>query len=182
MTRVSSGLAKVWVWTVWLQWGKDLGEIIYLGMNHNFILWTESDGTFGAFEETNKKVVVNVANQIVKTSKYLATQWTTIACNTRSVETMKLDMFVEVGHPVAKVFSTVRTDLISSLCVDPRVSHVWAPKKWLTTKPKPKKLTCWVMSFHMVHKRVLLCWSLFVAYVLAIRFVLQISSSTLCTL
>ena len=43
-------------------------------MNHNFILWTESDGTFGAFEETNKKVVVNVANQIVKTSKYFATQ------------------------------------------------------------------------------------------------------------
>ena len=43
-------------------------------MNHNFILWTESDRTFGTFEETNQKIIMNVANKIVKTSKYFATQ------------------------------------------------------------------------------------------------------------
>ena len=43
-------------------------------MNHYFILWTESDRTFGTFEETNQKIIVNVANQIVKTSEYFATQ------------------------------------------------------------------------------------------------------------
>ena len=48
--------------------------IVYLGMNHNFILWTESDRTFGTFEETNQKIIMNVANKIVKTSKYFATQ------------------------------------------------------------------------------------------------------------
>ena len=55
---------------VGVKWGK----IIYLCMNHNFILRTESDRTFGTFEESNQKIVVNVANQIVKTSKDLATQ------------------------------------------------------------------------------------------------------------
>ena len=56
------------------------------------------------------------------------TYWTAIACNSRSVETMKLDMFVEIGHSVTKVFTAVRTDLISSFGMDPRVSHVRAPR------------------------------------------------------
>ena len=55
---------------VGVKWGK----IIYLCMNHNFILRTESDRTFGTFEESNQKIVVNVANQIVKASKDFATQ------------------------------------------------------------------------------------------------------------
>lgn len=65
--------------------------MIFLGMNHNFILGSESDRTFGTFEETNKKIIVYVANKIVKTSEHFSTQRTPIACNSRSVETMQLD-------------------------------------------------------------------------------------------